>query len=70
MHEVPLTGPAFAVKGLQGGHTTHIVPALIYDASDQPLKGMDVSLAAPDTGVRHGTLLHCGETCAQRFYQG
>jgi hypothetical protein len=67
MHDVPLTGPAFAVKGLQGGHAMHIVPISIYDASYQTFKGMDLRFAATDTGVRHGALLHRGDTCQQRF---
>jgi hypothetical protein len=70
MHEVPLTRLALALQGWQGGLATHIVSPPIHDASHQTFKGMDVSLAAPDTGVRHRTLLHRGETCAQRFYQG
>jgi hypothetical protein len=68
MHDVPLTSPAFAVKGLQGGHAMHIVPISIHDASYQTFKGMDLRFAATDTGVRHGALLHRGDTCQQRFY--
>ena len=68
MHDVPLTGPAFAVKGLQGGHAMHIVHVSIHDASYQTFKGMDLRFAAPNTGVRHGALLHRGDTFPQRFY--
>ena len=62
MHEVPVTGLAFALKQLQGGLAMHIVPISIHDASYQTFKGMDLRFAATDTGVRHGALLHRGDT--------
>jgi hypothetical protein len=68
MHDVPLTGPAFAVKGLQGGHAMHIVPISIHDASYQTFKGMDRRIAATAAGLRHGSLLHYGHILPQRFY--
>ena len=68
MHEVPATGLAVAMKQLQGGLAMYIVPLSIHNASDQTFKGMDLRFAATDTGVRHGALLHGGDTFQQRFY--
>jgi hypothetical protein len=61
MHDVPLTSPAFAVQGLQGGLAVHKVPLAIHNASYQPFKGMDLRFAATDTGVRHSFLLDHGD---------
>jgi hypothetical protein len=68
MHDVPLTRLAFAVQGLQGGLAMAIVHTAVHDASDKTFKRMDVRCAAPDRGVRHGSLLHGGPTFPQRFY--
>jgi hypothetical protein len=70
MPDVPRTGPAFAVKGLQRRHAMHIVHISIHDASYQTFKGMDLRFAATDTGVHHGSLLHRhrGDTFQRRFY--
>jgi hypothetical protein len=68
MNDVPLTRLAFAVQGVQRGLAMDIVQTAIHDASHQTFKGMDLSCAAPDTWVRHGSLLHGGATFPQHFY--
>jgi hypothetical protein len=57
MPEVPSTGLACPVQVWQRGLAMDMVYTAIHDASDQPFKGMDHGLAAPDTGVCHGALL-------------
>jgi hypothetical protein len=57
MHDVPLTGPAFAVQGLQGGHAMHIVHSAI-PAFRQALKGVSLQrLLAPAASVCHRFIL-------------
>ena len=67
MHDMPLTRLAFAVEVLQGGLAMAIVPAAIHDAPHQTFNWVDRRCAAPDTGIRHGALLHGGATCPQCF---
>jgi hypothetical protein len=68
MNDVPVTLRAFAVKGLQGGLTMHIVPPPIYNAAYQTFKGMHLGFAATAAGLRHGALLHHGLMFPQTFY--
>jgi hypothetical protein len=68
MHKLPLTGLAFAVKVEQGGLAMHMVPPWIHEAPYQPFNGMELGLAAPDTGVRHGALLSVRDTVPKRLY--
>ncbi len=68
MPEVPLTGLACPVKVEQGRLAMDIVHGPIHDASDQTFKGMDVGLAAPDAGLRHGSLLFVRDTVPESFY--
>jgi hypothetical protein len=67
MPEVPSTGLACPVQVWQWGLAMHMVQTSIHDASDQPFKGMDLGLAAPDAGVRHGSLLYGRDTVPHSF---
>ena len=66
MNDVPLAGLAFAVKGLQGGLAVHIVQTPIH-TPHKPVKGMALRFAATAAEIRHGALLHRGDTVLSKF---
>jgi hypothetical protein len=68
MHNVPVTRHALTVQGLQRGLAMHMVLPRIHHASNQSFKGMDLGLAARDTGLRYGSLLDMHNRFARRFY--